>query len=147
MIVSDDGVELESESDQSNEELESGDARESDNESAGSDVVASETENNDNETETGAEDDDKITEVVGGSGFAAVDVDKVREEIEKGRAVRDQISEYYIVCQGVTRCHTVLYRAMGWATGRPNQAPQVSKPHQLSTTIITASCLHCCWRR
>ena len=100
-------VELESETDQSDEELESGDNQEERRGRLGPlrlSFSVSESEEEEEERgvsdeeeegrkEGGAEEGEREEEGERGGGFTALAMDKVQEDIDKGKAVREQISE------------------------------------------------------
>ena len=98
-------VELESETDQSDEELESGDNQEerrgrlgplrlsfSVSESEEEERGVSDEEE-EGRKEGGAEEGEREEEGERGGGFTTLAMDKVQEDIDKGKAVREQISE------------------------------------------------------
>ena len=162
--------------DQSDNELESGDEQE---ELDGTrvlidDIIAdrSDLSENDqsespdeNEQEEGEEmaSNERPVEEKEGSGFAAVDVDRVREDLEKGRAVKEQISECNVPLPSIVRCphdrnltvcvHRSSYcplvycSTVGRSTGGPHQAAQVSLSVQLSPSALAHAYLPGCRRR
>lgn len=88
-------MELESDTDQSDEEVVS---RDDEGEVAGSDVSSAESETEDeNESDTLSdgerERDGEEGGVAKGRGFTAVALDRVQEDREKGKAVKQQISK------------------------------------------------------
>ena len=160
--------------DQSDNELESGDEQEEldgarvliddiiadRSDLSESDQSESPDENGQEEGEEMASNERPVEEEEEGSGFAAVDVDRVREDLEKGRAVKEQISECNVPLPSIVRCprdrtlsvcvHRSSYcplvycSTVGRSTGGPHQAAQVSLSVQLSPSALAHACLPGC---